>query len=72
MNDSIRAKMEQGIKEDVFPGAVLLFAKQGKIIFHDAFGFANRFTRRKMQPNSIFDLASLTKPLATALAIERL
>ncbi len=68
----VRQKMVLGISEGVFPGAVLLCARGSNILFHEAFGHANLFSKAKMKKNSIFDLASLTKPLATALAIERL
>jgi CubicO group peptidase (beta-lactamase class C family) len=53
----------------VFPGAVLLVNKDGQVVYHRAFG------HRSLQPeitplheDTIFDLSSLTKPLATTLA----
>ncbi len=61
--------MECGITEGVFPGGVLLVAGKGEILFLGAYGYADLFSRRKMMPETIFDLASLTKPLATALAV---
>lgn len=71
-NRSISEKMEEGIEHGVFPGAVLLCAKKGQILFHNAFGLADTFSEKKMRADSIFDLASLTKPLATALAMAKL
>ena len=61
--------MQQAVSEGVFPGAVLLVSKEGSIVCHNAYGFANLFSRRSMTTQTIFDLASLTKPLATALAV---
>jgi CubicO group peptidase (beta-lactamase class C family) len=61
----MRAALGQGI----FPGAVLTVRFRGKIVFHQAYGFADLFSRRKMNRETIFDLASLTKPLATALVV---
>lgn len=61
--------MRQAVSERVFPGAVLLVSREGSIICHNAYGFANQFSRRLMTTKTIFDLASLTKPLATALAV---
>jgi len=64
--------MEQGVEEKVFPGAVVLAAAGGKICFFHALGQANIFTGRKMTRDTVFDLASLTKPLATAAAVMKL
>ena len=69
---SILKKMHQGVEQGIFPGAVLLCAKNGKVCLNEAFGLADIFCEKKMQIDSIFDLASLTKPLATTLAIAKL
>ncbi|MGB9894881.1 MAG: serine hydrolase domain-containing protein, partial [Thermoproteota archaeon] len=59
--------------EVVFPGAVLLVAKQGKIVYHEAFGFSQLVPeKRPMKKDTIFDLASLTKSLATSIIIMKL
>lgn len=68
-NRSVSKMMEQGVKDGVFPGAVLLCAKGRKILFHHAYGVSDIKEGQRMQTNSIFDLASLTKPLATATAL---
>jgi CubicO group peptidase (beta-lactamase class C family) len=70
--DRIRTLMRQAAAEGVFPGAVLLVSVGETVVFHEAFGWANLFTRRPMTRWTVFDLASLTKPLATSLAIEKL
>jgi CubicO group peptidase (beta-lactamase class C family) len=64
--------MRQGLTGGVFPGAVLLVATQGKVIHHRAYGFADLFSRRPMTVETAFDLASLTKPLATTVSVMRL
>lgn len=52
------------------PGAVALVARDGRIVFHEAFGRAQVVPREiPMRRDAIFDLASLTKPCATALAL---
>ena len=61
--------MQQAVAENVFPGAVLLVSKKGRIEFHDAFGLRDFISRSPTTIETIFDLASLTKPLATALAV---
>lgn len=61
-----------GIKNQAFPGAQVLVAKKGTIIFHKAFGF---YTYDSIQPvalNAIYDLASVTKITAPLLALMKL
>ncbi len=65
----ISRTMVRGIADGVFPGAVLLCAKGPDIFFFDAFGLADLETKRQIGIDSVFDLASLTKPLATAVAM---
>ncbi|RJP94059.1 MAG: serine hydrolase [Desulfobacteraceae bacterium] len=68
MLKSVHLLMEQAVTENVFPGGVLLVSKAGRILFHEAYGQTNIFTGQTVSLNTIFDLASLTKPLASALA----
>ncbi|MFO7769389.1 MAG: serine hydrolase domain-containing protein, partial [bacterium] len=63
----------EAIEEGITPGAVLLVARGGRIVRHRAYG------RRAVVPASetmtldtIFDLASLTKPMATAASVMKL
>ncbi len=69
---AIEKMMAGGVADKVFPGAVLLCARGKKVLFHGAYGVADLADQRPMQTNAIFDLASLTKPLATALAVSQL
>lgn len=64
--------MQLGILQKVFPGAVLLFSIEQEIIYHRAFGVSDIFSNTPIQENSIFDLASLTKPLATTMGLLKL
>ncbi len=69
----INQLMESGIEQGVFPGAVLLAARGDEILFHEAFGFASIIPEKQiLQKDTIFDLASLTKPLSTTLGIMNL
>ncbi len=62
--------MKEGIDRTIFPGAVLLIAHQGNIVFHEAFGASMIVPQQhKMTCNTYFDLASLTKPLVTTTAL---
>jgi CubicO group peptidase (beta-lactamase class C family) len=56
--------------DGVFPGAVLLVSRAGHRLLFQAVGNAAIFpSRRPMTVQTIFDLASLTKSLATTLAV---
>ncbi len=61
--------MKEAIADAVFPGGCLLVSKEGRIVFSGSYGLANIFSGRRMTLDTIFDLASLTKPLATTLAV---
>jgi CubicO group peptidase (beta-lactamase class C family) len=53
-----------------FPGAVLLVVRRGKVVFRKAYGDSQRVPEsRPMAADMIFDLASITKPVATATSV---
>jgi len=58
--------MQEGVNKQVFPGASIAVFHKGKTVFHQAFGNA-RCTRRPTPADTttIYDLASLTKVIAT-------
>ena len=64
--------MKDAVANNVFPGGVLLVSQDRNIVFFEAYGDANLFSGRKMTKQTVFDLASLTKPLATVLAVMEL
>jgi len=53
--------MTLGIEQKAFPGAQLLVAKNGKIIFHKAYGYHTYDSIQNVALNDIYDLASVTK-----------
>jgi len=70
--ESVNNLMKQAVSNEVFPGGVLLVSAAGSEIFFQAYGYANIFSGRLMTRETVFDLASFTKPLATTLAIIKL
>lgn len=63
----------QEIAAGHLPGAVILVGHQGKIVYRQAFGHRALLPRREpMTEDTIFDLASLTKVVATTTAIMQL
>ena len=70
--EAVDRLMQQAIAEEIFPGGVLLVSKRGENLFFSAYGVAHLSSRAPVISETIFDLASLTKPLATTLAIMKL
>lgn len=71
--------IHSAIDSDVTPGAVVLVAKDGRIVFENAYGYAQKYDMgypmvnpRKMTTQTIFDLASVTKVMATTQGIMQL
>ncbi|HDZ11587.1 MAG TPA: hypothetical protein ENH53_05170, partial [Bacteroidetes bacterium] len=65
--------IQREIDKKTIPGAVLLVARKGKIVYQKAYGYAEVVPKkRKMEADMIFDLASITKPVATATSIMKL
>ena len=64
--------IQAAIRSSTFPGAVLVVSLKGKVVYHKAFGQADIFAGTAMTTQTFFDLASLTKSLATTLAVMRL
>ncbi|WP_047246756.1 serine hydrolase domain-containing protein [Maribacter thermophilus] len=61
-----------GIKNKAFPGAQILVAKEGNIIFHEAYGFHTYDSVQPVALNDIYDLASVTKIMGPLPAIMKL
>jgi serine-type D-Ala-D-Ala carboxypeptidase len=73
IHEKINELLADGLRSGVYPGAVLLVALRGQIKFFEAAGNRSIIPQiLPMKKDTIFDLASLTKPLATTLAIMRL
>ena len=61
------------IAKKAFPGCVVMAAYQGDIIYHKAFGnYEYNNNSPAMSPESIFDLASVTKVSATTVSVMKL
>jgi CubicO group peptidase (beta-lactamase class C family) len=66
----IERELEACIAGGAFPGAVLRVSRGTEVVYHAAFGSRSLEPESTpMRADTIFDLASLTKPLATTTAI---
>ena len=60
----------QAVKNKEFPGADVLVARKGRTVYRKIFGDSQWIPERKsMTQGMMFDLASMTKPIATATSI---
>jgi serine-type D-Ala-D-Ala carboxypeptidase len=67
-NDRIERLIENEVINKTFPGIVILVRKKEKIVLHIAKGFRQIYPNSKeINTTTVFDLASLTKPLATTI-----
>lgn len=67
---SVEDAFLEAVAQGVFPGAVVLVSRNDEIVYERAFGYRSLIPEKTpLQPDTIFDLASLTKPLATTVAV---
>ncbi|RLD20234.1 MAG: serine hydrolase [Bacteroidetes bacterium] len=64
----IDAMCIEAVRDGDIPGVVALVARNGKIVYHKAFGFADNVSKRNMKVDDIFRIASQTKAI-TATAV---
>ncbi len=68
----VQQLMEDAVGHGAFPGGVLLVSRNSDILIHQAFGHTNAIANIPATTQTLYDLASLTKPLATTLAVMKL
>src|SRR5437660_7312261 len=62
-------RISEGVQKGELPGAVVLIARNGKIVMFDAFGFRDREAKAPMTADAIFRIASMTKPIVSVAAM---
>ncbi|KAA3438244.1 serine hydrolase domain-containing protein [Rufibacter hautae] len=72
LQEPIDVIMAEAIRAQATPGAVVLVAKGGKVIFQKAYGSHTYENTQATQISDIFDVASLTKISATTMAVMNL
>ena len=66
---AIDADVAGAITRGEVPGAVVLVVRDGKVALRKAYGLRSKQPREPMTVDTLFDLASLSKPIATAAAV---
>ena len=62
-------KFNFDVQQGEIPGAVVLIVKDGKVVYHEAFGFRDRAKSAPMPKDAIFRIASMTKPVTAVAAL---
>lgn len=65
----IGPSMKDQIGKDMFPGAVTLVARHGKIVHFDVQGYQDAAKTVPLKKDALFRLASMTKPVVTVAAM---
>lgn len=69
----IDSLIAQGLKQNTFPGAVVLVAKDSTVLYRKAFGYREVLPAKvPMTEETLFDLASMTKCVCTATSVMKL
>ena len=70
MSSERLGEIEKVIKADIekgrLPGAVIAVARKGKLVYYEAFGFRDKAAGVAMTKDTIFNIASMTKPMVGA------
>jgi len=76
LNDSVFYQVDSIVDSAMalkaIPGCQVLFAKEGKIIYNKSLGYYTYDAKQPVKPDDIYDLASLTKIVATTVSLMKL
>ena len=72
LEDSIGTIVKEGIAGGAFPGAQVLVAKDGKVVFHKAYGFHTYENKVPVKTTDIYDFASVSKITSALAAVMKL
>lgn len=70
--DKLNMFIQRAIAEGAFPGCRILASKNGKVFYNESFGYYNPGKDKRVDTNTIYDVASVTKVMSTTLAVMRL
>lgn len=67
--ERVRKVMQRRVEENQIPGGVVAIARQGRLVFLEAYGMQDRDSKIPMTTDSIFRLYSMSKAITTAAAM---
>jgi len=62
----LRQSIEKDIEGGLSDGSIVLVARRGRIVMHEAIGFSDKRNGRKVQTDDVLPVMSLTKQLTAA------
>ena len=65
LKNKIDSLMRIGLRQAMMPGAQVLVARKGKVIFEKAYGYHTYNKKQQVKLDDVYDVASMTKILAT-------
>jgi CubicO group peptidase (beta-lactamase class C family) len=65
----IAAALKEDIDRGLTPGGVIAIARRGKLVALDAYGWRDKAAGVPMTTDTIFNIASMTKPMTTVGAL---
>lgn len=63
--ERIRPAMQKYIDDELVPGVITMVARKGKIVHFETQGYMDVDSGKPMQPDAIFRIASMTKPITS-------
>jgi CubicO group peptidase (beta-lactamase class C family) len=77
LRDKIDSILQSQVDRDMIPGAVIMIKQDNKVIYRQAYGYAQKYDYNhdlltppeKMTLNTLFDIASLTKVIGTTTSV---
>jgi CubicO group peptidase (beta-lactamase class C family) len=70
--DRLVQAIEHDVARELYDGAVVLLAHRGSVALHEAIGFAERASGRRVRKDDVFCLFSVTKALTAVTALARI
>lgn len=65
LNKKVDALVRSGLTQAMMPGAQVLIARRGKVIYNKSFGYHTYTKKRPVTSEDVYDIASMTKILAS-------
>ncbi len=72
LNRSIDSIMHDAIDQKAIPGGVVVVLKNGRLVFEKGYGTTTFTSNELVYPETIYDLASVTKIMATTVSVMKL
>lgn len=72
MDNRIQMVLQKVVSSHAAPGGQVLVARNGKIVYQQAFGYHTYSKNKPVELTDLYDLASITKIAATTMSIMRL